>query len=572
MARSMSTPGSRRGWSNVEVQLRGVDLLRDPLLNKGTAFSAEERRALGLEGLLPVQSKTIAQQARRAYGQICKHGDDLEKYVAMTNLRERNETLFYRVLMDHIEELMPIVYTPTVGLATQRFSHVFQRGRGLWITPDMRGRIADVLRVAVPAPNVRLLVVTDNEAILGIGDQGAGGMAISLGKLALYTAGAGIHPAQTLPVSLDFGTDNEALLADDQYLGWPHRRLRGEPYYELIEEFVEAVRTLFPEALVQWEDFRKFNALTILYTYRERVPSFNDDIQGTGAVVLAGLACALDATSRTWHSQRVAILGAGAGGLGIARQIKAAMAEHGMSRDDQTRAIGVLDRDGLLVGDRAITDEYKKELAWPAQLAQAQGLADPAHRDLARVIAAFRPTVLIGASGQGGAFTEEMVREMARHHPRPIIFPCSNPTENSEARPEDLFEWTEGRCLVATGSPFPPVSYGGRRYEIGQGNNVFIFPGLGLGALTVGARSVTDGMIDAASQALAEQVAPEERAAGRLFPAVERLRSVCYAVALAVADRALRDGVASDGGQDLEDRMASAMWQPEYPACSTDAG
>jgi malic enzyme len=454
---------------------------------------------------------------------------------------------------------------PTVGLATQRFSHVFQQGRGLWITPDMQGRMVDVLRNAIPTRDVRLLVVTDNEAILGIGDQGAGGMAISLGKLALYTAGAGIYPGETLPVSLDFGTDNETLLADEQYLGWPHRRLRGQPYHQLIEEFVEAVRTVLPGALVQWEDLRKDNALTILDTYRERLPSFNDDIQGTGATLLAGLVGALTATAQPWESQRIVILGAGAGGLGIARQIKAAMGEHGLSASEQNRGVAVLDRKGLLVKDRPIGDAYKHELAWSAELANGEGLADPRDRQLAQVIAKYRPTVLIGASGHGGAFTEGMVRQMAQDQERPIIFPCSNPTESSEATPEDLIRWTDGRCLVATGSPFPPVEYGGRTREIGQGNNVFIFPGLGLGALTVRARSVTDGMIAAASHALAQQVTAEERARGLLFPAVSRLRSVSYAVALAVAERAIHDRVAIHTGQELEQLIASETWEPEYP-------
>lgn len=548
----------------MDSRRRGAELLQLPPYNKGMAFSPEERIALGLEGLLPPQTKTIEQQAQRTYAQICRHSDDLDKYVALVAVRDRNETLYYHLLTNHIEEFMPIVYTPTVGRATQNFSQVFQQGRGLWISPSMQGRMASVLRNALPGPDVRLVVVTDNESILGIGDQGAGGMAISQGKLALYTAGAGIHPGKTLPVSLDFGTDNQRLLEDEQYLGWPHPRLRGEPYRVLVEEFVEAVRSVIPHALVQWEDFRKDNALSILDAYRGKVPSFNDDIQGTGAVVLAGVVSALSVIGQDLRQQRIVILGAGAGGLGIARQFRAALAEQGVPPSDLARFVGVLDRDGLLVDDRPIPDAYKRELAWPSDLAIAEGLATPGERGLDDVVAAYRPTILIGASGQGGAFSETLVRTMAQNTDRPIIFPCSNPTENSEATPEDLLNWTDGRCLVATGSPFPDVDYGGRRIEIGQGNNVFIFPGLGLGAIAVAAREITDGMIAAASRALAQQVTAEEMTAGLLFPAVDRLRSVSRTVALAVAEQAVATGVSAAAVEDIPGLIDDNIWEPEY--------
>ncbi len=544
--------------------LRGRALLREPTLNKGTGFSPQERKALALEGLLPFQSKTLEQLAARVYSQIRRYPNALDKYIALAALRERDETLFYRVLIEHIEELMPIVYTPTVGRVTQAYSHVFQQGRGLWITPNMQGRIERVLRSCVTEREVRLMVVTDNEAVLGIGDQGAGGMAISNGKLDLYIAGAGIHPSETLPVSLDFGTDNEALLGDEQYLGWPHPRLRGDRYYALIEEFVEAVRRVHPLALVQWEDFRKDNALRILDAYRTRVPSFNDDIQGTGAVVLAGIETALSSIGGDIEAQRIVVLGAGAGGLGIVRQIRAQWTARGVAERDQRTRVAVLDRNGLIVESEE-TDAYKREVAWPVKLARHHGLEAPTRRNLAHVVAAFKPTILIGASGHGGAFTEETVREMARHTRRPIIFPCSNPTEKSEARPEDLFEWTDGRCLVATGSPFPDVECRGRRHKIGQGNNVFIFPGLGLGASAVRARMVTDEMIDAASRALAEQVTAEERAAGQLFPAIGRLRAVSFAVAVAVGRRAVESGVGRAPGYMLEDTIAKRVWEPRYP-------
>ena len=544
--------------------LRGRALLREPTLNKGTGFSAQERKALALEGLLPYQSKTLEQLAARVYSQIRRYPNALDKYVALAALRDRDETLFYRVLIDHIHDLMPIVYTPTVGQVTQTYSHVFQQGRGLWITPDMQGRIEQVLRNCLTGRDVRLLVVTDNEAILGIGDQGAGGMAISHGKLDLYIAGAGMHPGETLPVSLDFGTDNEDLLNDEQYLGWPHRRLRGDRYYALIEEFIEALRTVHPLALVQWEDFRKDNALKILDTYRTRIPSFNDDIQGTGAVVLAGIEMALSRIGEDIAAQRIVVLGAGAGGLGIVRQIRAQWSARGVAERDQQARVAVLDRKGLIVESEE-TDAYKRELAWPAELARHHGLEARSRRDLAHVVAALKPTILIGASGHGGAFTEAMVREMARHTPRPIIFPCSNPTENCEARPDELFKWSDGRCLVATGSPFPDVEYGGRRHTIGQGNNAFIFPGLGLGASAVTARMVTDGMIDAASRALADQLTAEERAAGQIFPAIDRLRAVSFAVAVAVGRCAVETGVGRTSAESVEDAVARRVWEPRYP-------
>jgi len=550
----------------IKVTARGMELLRNPMLNKGTAFSAEERAAFGLEGLLPVRSKNIGQQAHRIYEQLKLQPDDLQKYVLLSALLNRNVHLFYRVLVDHLEELMPIVYTPTVGTAVQRFSRVFQGGGGVWITPDMKGRMVHVLRNAVANRDIRLLVVTDNESILGLGDQGAGGMAISVGKLALYTAAAGIDPAQALPVSLDFGTDNEEMLADDQYLGWPARRLRGAEYMALIDEFVEAVSTVMPKALVQWEDFRKDNALTILDRFVDRVPSFNDDIQGTGAVVVAGLNSALRIKGERLADQRIVILGAGAAGLGVARQIKTQLSEEGVAHGDELLSrVAVLDRHGLLVDDGRIMDPYKRELAWTAGLAAKWGLDDTSARMLLDVVRKYRPTILIGVSGVGGAFTEEVVREMAAHVERPVIFPSSNPSANSEARPADLFAWTDCRCLVAAGSPFGDVECGGRRYKVGQGNNVFIFPGLGLGALAARARKITDGMTNAASKALAHQVTDEECAAGMLFPSVSRLRAVSYAIAIAVARQALDEGVGDIRAEDVETQVRATMWIPEYP-------
>jgi malate dehydrogenase (oxaloacetate-decarboxylating) len=549
---------------NMKVTARGSALIRNPALNKGTGFPVSERKAFGLEGLLPVRAKNQAQQAERIYQQLRVAPDDLQKYVMLNALLNRNVHLYYRVLADHLEELMPIVYTPTVGAAVQRFSQVFQGGGGIWITPDMKGRMQDVLWSIVGSREIRLLVVTDNESILGIGDQGAGGMAISQGKLALYTAAAGIDPAKALPVSLDFGTDNEALLADDQYLGWPTHRIRGPEYLALVDEFVSAVRTVMPDALVQWEDFRKDNALTILDRYSSVLPSFNDDIQGTGAVVMAGLNSALTIKGERLAAQRIVVFGAGAAGLGVTRQIKAQLVDEGVVGADQARVVAVLDRGGLLVDDGRPMDDYKHALAWPVERAAELGLAEPTARSLYDVVRKYRPTVLIGLSGVARSFNEQIVREMAAHVDRPIIFPSSNPSSISEASPADLYAWTDGRVLVATGSPFPNVEHNGRIHRVGQGNNVFIFPGLGLAAIAANASKITNSMTKVASEALSKQVTSEERAAGLLFPAVSRLRSVSFEIAVAVAHQAIQDGVAEVAHDDVERLVREARWSHDY--------
>jgi malic enzyme len=562
----MRSPVDRRSIArSLKVAARGTALIRNPTLNKGTGFPIEERQAFGLEGLLPVRAKNQTQQAERIYQQLSSAPDDLQKYVMLNALLNRNVHLYYRVLAEHLEELMPIVYTPTVGAAVQRFSQVFQGGGGIWITPDMKGRMEAVLRGIVGDRQIRLLVVTDNESSLGIGDQGAGGMAISQGKLALYTAAAGIDPATSIPVSLDFGTDNEALLADDQYLGWPTRRIRGREYLALVDEFVAAVQAVMPRALVQWEDFRKDNALTILDRYSNVVPSFNDDIQGTGAVVMAGLNSALTIKGERLSQQRIVIFGAGAAGLGVTRQIKAQLLDEGVIGEQQAGVIAVLDRGGLLVDDGRPMDEYKRALAWPAARAAALGLAAPTERSLLDVVRKYRPTVLIGLSGTAGAFNEAVVREMAKHVDRPAIFPSSNPSASSEAVPADLYRWTNCRCLVATGSPFPSVDCDGSVYRVGQGNNVFIFPGLGLAAIAANVRKVTDAMTKVASEALAAQVTSEERAAGLLFPSVSRLRAVSFEIAVAVARQAIKDGVAGCTLADVERLVREARWSHDYP-------
>src|SRR6266496_2680152 len=466
---------------DTKVSARGPHLLGHPMYNKGSAFTREERLAFGLEGLLPSAVNTIEQQAQRVYENLARKSDPLERYIGLASLEDRNEHLFHHVLGEHLEEFLPIVYTPTVGRACQEFSHIFRRARGLWITPGDRGRIYEVLGNAF-FDDVRLIVVTDNERILGLGDQGAGGMGIPIGKLALYTAAAGIHPSQTLPISLDVGTDNEALLVDDLYLGWRFPRLRGAEYDSLVEEFVQAVKRRFPKALLQWEDFKKNNAFRLLDRYRKVITCFNDDIQGTAAVATAGMMAGCRATGIPLKEQRVVLLGAGAAGIGIARLLRDTFRRAGLEAENLMRAVASLDSRGLVADDEEIRDAHKRDFAWPAALAAKMGLPKGSPRDLLAVVKAVKPTVLIGTTGEPGTFTEEIVREMGRHVERPVIFPMSNPTSKSEAKPADIVAWTDGRALIATGSPFDPVHHAGRTITIGQGNNVFIFPGVGRGA------------------------------------------------------------------------------------------
>ena len=550
---------------SIRTKKRGVAVIQDPLLNKGTAFTQAERDVLQLNGLLPPHISSPEEQLKRAYGSVTAHAEPLERYVDLLALADRNEHLFYSLLMTHMAEFMPIVYTPTVGLACQHFSHVFQRARGLWITPDMRGSIHQVLENAVGETDIQLIVATDNESILGIGDQGAGGMAISVGKLALYVAGAGIHPGATLPISLDVGTNNQALLEDDLYLGYKAPRLTGDEYTAFINEFVDAVRSVCPNALLQWEDFRKDNALAILNNHRDQILSFNDDIQGTGAVALAGLFSALRITQTELTDHRILIHGAGAAGMGIANQIKATLRGMGQSDDDARHAIAVLDSKGLLVHDQSFRDAYKADLAWDTEVAKGRGLGDTESRSLMDVVNGFKPTILIGTSGQAGVFDETLTKAVCGYAERPIILPFSNPTSHAEATPEDLINWSEGKVLVATGSPFQPVNYQGKEYRIGQGNNVFIFPGLGLGALLAHSSAVTDSMVTVAAQACADAVSEEELALGMLYPAIERLRDVSAAVAKAVAKQAHADGIANIQASDIESIVDQSMWQPAYP-------
>ena len=553
----------QRGVS-LEVPYRGARLLRHPMYTKGTAFTEEERVAFGLEGLLPHTVSTMEKQERRVCDNIARKEEPLEKYIGLAALQDRNEHLFYRVLSNHVEEFLPIVYTPTVGRACQEFSHIFRRARGLWITPEHRGRIHEVLGNA-PYDDVRLIVVTDNERILGLGDQGAGGMGIPIGKLALYTAAAGIPPWQTLPISLDVGTDNSALLQDELYLGWRFPRLRGPEYDALVDEFVTAVTQRFPRALLQWEDFKKNNAFRLLDRYRKRICSFNDDIQGTAAVATAGMLAGARQTGTPVTKQRVVILGAGAAGVGIARLVRDTLKRAGLAGEELAFATANLDSHGLLVSDEPISDEHKRDFAWPAALAEKHGLGKGRRRDLLAVVREVKPTMLIGTSGEPDTFTEPIIREMARHVVCPLVFPMSNPTSKSEAKPQDVIAWTDGRALVATGSPFDPVAWGGRTISIGQGNNAFVFPGIGLGVLVAEAREVTDAMFAAAAERLAAEVGADELASGCLFPRVRDIRRVSARIAEAVVRTARDQGVGRPiRDADIPAAVTAAMWVPAY--------
>lgn len=553
------------GTIEVEVKLRGRNLLSDGLLNKSSAFSHEEREAFGLTGLIPNVVSTMDNQLARIHRGINEKQTPLEKFIGLAALQARNETLFYRLLVDNIEELLPIVYTPTVGEACKNFSQIYRIPRGVWITPDDIGHIDHILENA-DIPETRLIVVTDNERILGLGDQGAGGIGIPIGKLSLYVAAAGIHPAQTLPVSLDVGTDNEQHLNDPLYVGWRHPRLRGEAYYELVEEFVQAVKRVFPRAIIQWEDFKKANAFRLLDDYRRRHPSFNDDIQGTAAIAVAGVYAAVRIMKKPLAEQRIVILGAGAAGVGIAQQLRVALKAVGLEGEALTSAVAVLDSRGMLVDSRDIDDSYKREFTWPAELAKSFGLDPSQPIDLATAVEKLKPSVLLGTSGQPGSFTKEIVETMAANHERPGIFPFSNPTANSEATAKDLIEWTKGRAIVASGSPFDPVQYGGKTFQISQGNNVYIFPGVGLGAIISDASEVTDQMFTEAARALAGMVSDEDIAQGRLFPPLSRLRQVSHTIAAAVVREAIRSRVGRPIHDDeIEKLIAWKMWQPHYP-------
>jgi malic enzyme len=548
---------------------RGEQILRDPSQNKDGAFTHAERKKLGVEGLLPPAVLTIQQQVAMELEHIFQKRDPLEQYIGLVALLDRNEILFYRLLVENLERLTPIIYTPTVGLACQQYSHIYRRPRGLFLCPDDRGQIAERLR-NFSQRDIRLIVVTDNERILGLGDQGAGGMAIPVGKLVLYSAGAGIHPSLTLPISLDVGTDNSALAADPFYLGYRGRRLRGPDYDSFVEEFVRAVKTVFPRALLQWEDFKKANAFRLLGRYAGRLPSFNDDIQGTSAVVLAGVLTGLRLIERPLREQRFLLVGSGAAGVGIGRLLHTALLADGLTAAEVRQRLIFMDSSGLVWEGRCDLEEHKREVALRKDELAAVGLSSPPPESLEKLISAVRPTVLIGTTGQPGDFTPAAIRAMADHCERPIIFPLSNPTSKAECTPSEALQHSDGRALVATGSPFDPVRYKGRKHVIGQCNNAFVFPGVGLGVLLSEASRVTDSMFLAAARALAEFTITHAASDNCLYPSLNELRTASRLIAFKVAQTARDEGF----GQSLDDQALEAAiedfcWLPDYPAAES---
>ena len=533
----------------------GVALLRDPTLNKGSAFTEAEREALGLSGLLPPRVHTMEEQVQRVLENLRKHSSDLDRYVSLIALQDRNKTLFYRVLLENIDELMPIVYTPTVGQACMEFGHIFRRPRGIYITANDRGRVAELLG-NWPFTDIRIIVVTDGERILGLGDLGADGMGIPVGKLSLYTACAGIHPNLSLPVTLDLGTDNARLLNDPLYTGLRHPRLRGQVYDDLLEEFVLAVQQVYPGALIQFEDFANRNAFHLLHEYRDQVCCFNDDIQGTAAVTVSGILSALRITGGTLRDQRFLFLGAGEAGMGAGELLVTALMEEGLSVEEARRCCWYFDSKGLVVQSRLDLVGHKRQYAHD----------HPQVDNFLGAIEALRPHGIIGVSGQAKRFSPEVLEAMARINERPIVFSLSNPTSKAECTAEEAYIWTQGRAIFASGSPFPPVVYSGRKMFPGQGNNVYIFPGVGMGVMASGAARVTDEMFLVAARVVAGEVTEADLNEGRLYPPLPRIREVALAVAEAVAEVAYRRGLAGmPRPDDLRAHIISLMYEPVYP-------
>lgn len=552
--------------TTLTIAARGRLVLVHPMANRGTAFTQEERDALGLTGLLPSRVTTIEEQMRRSYAQYSRSPSPLSKFIFLSQLRERNEVLFYRLLSEHLEEMLPIVYTPTIGEAIERFSHEYNGARGVFLSIDHPDTIEESLNdFELEAEDVDLVVVTDSEGILGIGDQGVGGFQIAVGKLGLYTAAAGIHPRRAIPVVLDVGTDNLGLLNSDLYLGARHARVRGERYDAFVDRFVQTVQKLFPNAMLHWEDFGASNAHRILNRYSGEICTFNDDIQGTAAVVLAAVLAAVRLTGVPLSEHRIVVFGAGTAGVGIADIIREAMTrESGMPQEETYGRFYAFNSRGLIVeGGEGIRD-FQIPYARPVDEVTSWGVDDPHHVSLLEVVAAVKPTILIGTSAQPNSFTQKVIETMAAGCDRPIIMPLSNPTSRCEALPSDVLEWTDGHALIATGSPFGTIRHNDVYHTIAQANNALIFPGLGLGVSTVQASRVTDGMIYAAADALAGLV-NEYRPGASLLPGMNDLRLVAATVAMAVAKQAMKQGVARRPMTNPVNDIYQRMWKPEYP-------
>lgn len=549
-----------------ETRTRGLAVLNSPLLNKGTAFSAGERKELGLTGLLPPDISTLEVQVKRAYNQYERLPDALGKNVYLTALHDRNEVLFYRLFSEHLREMIPIVNDLTVGMAMEQYHHECRRPRGVYLSIDHTDAIEEAFaNFGAGASDVDLIVATDAEQILGIGDWGVGGIEVSIGKLAIYTAAGGIDPTRVIPVMLDVGTNRESLLNDPMYIGNRHARIRGDRYDAFIDAYVSVATRLFPNAVLQWEDFAASNGRRIIRKYRDRICTFNDDMQGTGAITLAAAISAVRVCGAPLRSQRVVIFGAGTAGMGVADQIRHAMMREGLSKEDAARRFWCVDRQGLLTSDMiGRLPDYQATYARPAaeSVAWKHDESDLGV-SLDEVVHRVRPTMLIGASTAAGSFTESIVREMAAHTQRPIIFPLSYPTARAEATPAELIAWTDGRALIATGSPFAPVTYKGMTYVIGHVNNAMLYPGLCLGAIVSRARRISDGMFAAAANAVSSLVAVRQPGAS-LLPHVDDLRSVSATVAVAVAEAAVAEGLAGIKFFDIVQQVQDAMWQPEY--------
>ncbi|EMM6760040.1 NAD-dependent malic enzyme [Pluralibacter gergoviae] len=541
----------------------GPVLLDTPLLNKGLAFTDRERDSLNLHGLLPHNIETIEEQTQRAWQQFCHFNRDISRHVFLRNIQDTNETLFYRLVREHLKETLPIIYTPTVGDACEHFSEIYRRARGLFIAWPNRDHIDEMLQ-GFSRHDIRVIVVTDGERILGLGDQGIGGMGIPIGKLSLYTACGGINPASTLPIMLDVGTNNPQHLNNPLYMGWRHPRISDDEYLAFMDMFIEAVKQRWPDVLLQFEDFAQRNATRLLERYRDRLCCFNDDIQGTAAVATGTLMAAVHAAGSHLREQRVVFVGGGSAGCGIAEKIIALMVEDGLSESEARDRIFMVDRHGLLTEETPDLLDFQRRLATRREILSGWGLG-AGSASLMDVVQQVRPTVLIGVSGQPGLFSEALIKEMHRHCPRPIVMPLSNPTSRAEALPKDLITWTRGAALIATGSPFEPVQFDEATIEIAQCNNAYIFPGLGLGVLAARARRVTEGMLSAASRSLAMRSPLMNNQKGGLLPPIEQIREISLDIALSVARAAVAEGVAPPREEAaLQQQIEETYWQANY--------
>ena len=555
----------------IELSMNPIDLLNTPLYNKGTAFTKEERDSFGLHGLLPFHVSTLEEQVQRRYKNFKENPDPLTKYIFLSSLQDRNEVLFYRLVIEHISEMVPLIYTPTVGDVSLHFSTLYRQHRGLYLSYPLKDKLDEMI-ACWPTDEVQVIVITDGERILGLGDVGVGGMAIPQGKLSLYTLFGGIHPGRTLPILLDVGTNNQQLLNDPLYLGWRHPRITGNEYYAFVDLVINAIKKRFPHILLQWEDFARPHALNLLEKYRDQICSFNDDIQGTASVALAAIFGAVKLSKSQLKDQKVAILGGGSAGLGIAELIVQAMKLEGCSEFEARKNIYIVDIDGLIHTQLPMHFPEQKKFAQDVNALRDWDVTNLTKITLLDVVKNAKPTILIGVSTQPNVFTEEIVRTMANHVEHPVIFPLSNPTSRSEAKPEDLLRWTNGKAIIATGSPFPSVDFHGKKVQIAQCNNVYIFPGIGLGVIACKTPKVTEKMFIKAAQILSEYTPMLQDPMGSLFPSLEDLRKVSREIAISVSHVAQEEGlIPKSSEQEIEGRIDQTMWYPEYPIYTNKA-